>query len=65
MIICGLLMDTMVLAVFTVFGLKGTTWRIVIALAIFQLTKFLCAVRLNLFLPKHPYIASILNADAR
>ncbi len=48
MIICGLMMDVLVLMVFAVFALKGTTWRIVIAITSFQVVKYLCAVISNL-----------------
>ena len=42
---CALMMDILVLMVFAIFALKGTTWRIVIAIASFQVIKYLCAVR--------------------
>ena len=63
MIMCGLLMDSMVFMIFIVFALKGTTWRIVIALAVFQLTKYFCAVRLNriILIP----LVNIFDAFAR
>lgn len=35
MIICGLMMDILVIMVFVIFALKGTTWRIVIAIGLF------------------------------
>jgi hypothetical protein len=35
MIICGLMMDILVIMVFVIFALRGTTWRIVIAIALF------------------------------
>jgi hypothetical protein len=35
MIICGLMMDILVIMVFVIFALRGTTWRIVIAIGLF------------------------------
>ena len=35
MIICGLMMDIRVIMVFVIFALRGTTWRIVIAIGLF------------------------------
>jgi len=44
MIMCGLMMDVLVIMVFVIFALRGTTWRIVIAIAFFQVLKYICAV---------------------
>jgi hypothetical protein len=35
MIMCGLMMDTLVIMVFVIFAMRGTTWRIVIAITLF------------------------------
>jgi hypothetical protein len=35
MIICGLMMDILVIMVLVIFALRGTTWRIVIAIGLF------------------------------
>ena len=44
MIMCGLMMDTLVIMVFVMFAMRGTTWRIVIAIALFQVLKYICGV---------------------
>jgi hypothetical protein len=42
MIICGLMMDTMVIAQFYRFAMWGTSFRLLICLAIFYGLRFLC-----------------------
>ena len=42
MIVCGLMMDIMVLTQFYRFAFFGTTWRLIIALMTFYICRFLC-----------------------
>ena len=44
MIICGLMMDSIVIITFTMFIWKGTTWRIMLALLMFYVAKFISSV---------------------
>ncbi len=46
MIMCSLMIDSIVIILFSTFILKGTTWRIMIALALFYLVKFISTVSL-------------------
>ena len=45
MIICGLMMDIMVIVSFYRFALKGSTWRLPIAMLVFYGTRALVQVR--------------------
>lgn len=47
MIICGLMMDTMVLTQFYRFAMYGTTWRFLICIAAFYILRFFCQVRFS------------------
>ncbi len=44
MIICGLMMDTMVLAQFYRFSMFGTSWRFLMCLGTFYVFRFICQV---------------------
>lgn len=46
MIICSLMIDSIVIILFSNFIVKGTTWRIMIALALFYAVKFISTVSL-------------------
>ena len=46
MIICSLMIDSIVIILFSNFIVKGTTWRIMIALALFYSVKFISTVSL-------------------
>jgi len=45
MIICGLMMDIMVLTQFYRFAMYGTTWRFLICIGTFYVLRFFCQVR--------------------
>ncbi len=47
MIICGLMMDIMVLTQFYRFAMFGTTWRFLICIGFFYIFRFICQVRYN------------------
>lgn len=68
MIICGLMMDIMVLTQFYRFAMFGTTWRFLISIAIFYIFRFICQVRIRIQLVlelyfKHTYILSSIAID--
>jgi hypothetical protein len=49
MIICGLMMDIMVLTQFYRFAMFGSSWRFLICLASFYIFRFICQVSLYTF----------------
>jgi hypothetical protein len=46
MIICGLMMDGLIIATFSIYVLYGTTWRIALGIALFEVIRFIIDVKI-------------------